>query len=187
MKKFLALILALVMVFSLTGIAFADVGTDVTGNTGAHESEGHDVTVQVTGSVTHVYHVEIKWDALEFVYNNNNSTWNPLTHEYEDIPSVDGNGWNKNEASVTVINHSDLSVWVNISATDGTDVAGVTVGFAEVTDKELEAPSVGVFDEAKTMCTGTVTVSGVPQVLELDETVVSTIKVVIGNTDPATT
>lgn len=111
MKKFLALILALTMVFSLAGVAFAE---DVAGNnvdaTGAG-SENNPVTVTVA-AVSTVYYVEINWDSLSFAYTAS-ATWDPTTHKYYDEGKL------KESANITVINHSNAQVWSTASLEEG--------------------------------------------------------------------
>ena len=75
MKKVFALILALVMVFAMSSVAFAG---NITANNG---TEQESVKIKLTETTT-VYHVTIEWLALEFTYNKE-SNWNVDTHKYE--------------------------------------------------------------------------------------------------------
>ena len=134
MKKFLALILALVMVFSLSSVAFAEtIDGDVTdpskpdGSPAWQESKA--VTVKANDkSVVNVYYVNIVWDAdaYQLTYNKGTEKWNPQKHAYE----VSGDGWTKDTVTVGVYNHSDLPVTAVLSAS-GSLPAGI---FANITN-----------------------------------------------------
>lgn len=158
MKKFLALILALVMVFSLTGIAFADTTATDSTNDGTY-NKANNVTVDVTKGST-VYYVVIEWESLAFTYNGG-ANWNTTTHTYDHT----GDELSE-EATITVTNHSNAAV----TAT-ATLVAGDGRGFeAELSESgtpktlaraDLESTSLGKPDEAPAT-EYTISVSGRP-------------------------
>lgn len=107
MKKVFALILALVMVFALSGVAFAGTITAV----GGTDSNTVDIQITETGIV---YHVTIEWTNLTFSYSKK-SNWNVDTHEYENA-----GGWlNAGVISGAVVatNHSNAGVKVSVVVT----------------------------------------------------------------------
>ena len=121
MKKFLAFILTLALVMSMSVAAFAE-GDELRpsfpndGDPSGNTSEGEvNVTIQ-NGSQTVVYKVDVIWDALTFTYDfGAGSTWDPTTHTYTDGT---GAGWVVGEeclasasANITVKNHSDAVVY----------------------------------------------------------------------------
>lgn len=158
MKKFLALILALVMVFSLAGVAFAEdvAGNNVDTSTGAG-TENNDVVVKVTASAK-VYYVEINWEPLEFTYSGE-AKWEPTSHSYDRT----GLGFTDDEAVITVINHSNAPIW----STAKLENVDTTSGFSatlDVTELDLvSADTDGYINTANAPAkTHTVTVNGEP-------------------------
>jgi hypothetical protein len=157
MKKFLALILALVMVFSLAGVAFAETIED-DGKDGNYENQ-YNITVNVNKGST-VYFVQIKWGDLVFNYNGT-ATWDPDEHVYN---HSEGAGLAKNTTTITVINHSNAAV--NTTATLTEDNGR---GFKAELDKtsasleraDLATTSLNDPDKAPTVVY-TVTMSGQP-------------------------
>ena len=122
MKKFLSVILALVMALSLSVTAFAAT------NDGSSPT---DITVNgtfVSGtSSADVISVDVAWDAMDFTYTApSQGTWNPATHAYEG--ATEG-GWSDNTPGITVKNHSNVAV--NATLGFKADVAGVVGTFTE--------------------------------------------------------
>lgn len=149
MKKIITLLMALAMVMSLSVTAFAsELGgsKDVTAKYEQNESEQP------------IYNVDLNWGDLTFIYTETvEKVWNPETHTYD--TSVTGGSWDKTETTITVTNHSNVSVAVSMSVTpvDGTGVdVSLTGGNAT-----LAAGEVGNVDGAASV-TGTVKVSGKP-------------------------
>lgn len=149
MKKIITLLMALAMVMSLSVTAFAsELGgsKDVTAKYEQNESEQP------------IYNVDLNWGNLTFIYTETvEKVWNPETHTYD--TSVTGGSWDKTETTITVTNHSNVSVAVSMSVTpvDGTGVdVSLTGGNAT-----LAAGEVGNVDGAASV-TGTVKVSGKP-------------------------
>lgn len=190
MKKLGALLMALVMVLSLSVTAFAADPADKTGMDLSDEKKtaSHDVLGKVVGDDTTAkkYSVDVTWGSMVFTYDigSNAATWNPETHVY-DATSTGTSLWScaADADKVTVTNHSNAAVnvafafsgaaytTVTASLKNGdTDLvtSGATLATAENT-LPAEAPSV----------TGTVSLTGsVPTTME-DNTKLFTLTVTL--------
>ena len=148
MKRIITLLMVLAMVMSLSVTAFAsDLGEskDVTAKYEKNESEQP------------IYNVDLNWGDLTVTYTETvEKVWNPDTHTYDTTTT---GSWDKTESTVTVTNHSNVSVAVSMSVTpaQGTGV-DVTLTGGNAT---LAAGEVGNVDGAASV-TGTVKVSGKP-------------------------
>lgn len=148
MKKIITLLMALAMVMSLSVTAFA---SDLGGS--------KDVTAKYeqTEDEKPVYNVDLNWGDLTFTYTETvEKEWNPETHTYDTTTT---GSWDKTETTITVTNHSNVSVDVSMSVTpvDGTGVdVSLTGGNAT-----LAAGEVGNVSGAASV-TGTIKVSGKP-------------------------
>lgn len=112
MKKILATILALVMVFSLSVSAMADTITSVTENNTSTGTVEVTVTEGVNDKI--VYSVTVAWDDTEMEYQTEGEgTWDPSTHTYTGATEEK---WVDDEATVTVTNHSNAGVTATIAA-----------------------------------------------------------------------
>lgn len=148
MKRIITILMALAMVMSLSVTAFAsELGgsKDVTAKYERSESEQP------------IYNVDLNWGDLTFTYTETTTkVWNPDTHTYDTTTT---GGWDKTESTVTVTNHSNVSVAVSMSVTpaQGTGVnVSLTGGNAT-----LAAGEVGNVNGAASV-TGTVKVSVKP-------------------------
>lgn len=152
MKKILALFLALTLVLSMSATAFA-----ATAEKG--DSENIDVTAKYNSSSTtpDVYSVEIEWEGMTFTYSETgDKVWNPATHTYTDNTTA---GWDKNEAAITVTNHSNKDVTVQFTYAAEGDT-GVT-GELDKTSEILAAGVENEVDKAASV-TATLTIGGKP-------------------------
>ena len=148
MKKIITLLMALAMVMSLSVTAFA---SDLGG------SKAVTAKYEQTEDEKPVYNVDLNWGDLTFTYTETvEKEWNPETHTYDTTTT---GSWDKTETTITVTNHSNVSVDVSMSVTpvDGTGVdVSLTGGNAT-----LAAGEVGNVSGAASV-TGTIKVSGKP-------------------------
>lgn len=113
MKKFLIIALTLAMLCSLFTVnAFAETVTTPGVTPGGSASS--DVKIQLGGSVTNVYSVDIEFTGMTFVYGAN-ATWNPSEKKYDYTADA---SWT--EGSIKITNHSDLPI--TYKATNETEV-----------------------------------------------------------------
>ena len=107
MKKLLAIILAVVMTCTLVfAVSAADETLEATGAA----DQDVNVTVEVEVLET-VYHVDITWGNLTFVYKTTKDDWNPGTHDYDTIEK----GWINSTATIEIVNHSNTGITVEKS------------------------------------------------------------------------
>lgn len=143
MKKFFALLLAVMMIATMSVTAFA-AESELTND---KKSESVDVTAKYASGVTDggtVYNVDISWDSMEFTYTESGvNTWNPEKHEYEVVGT--GGAWNHTTSTVTVTNHSNAAVTAKFSFSPvaGGTVTGsfnnATVALPSAVDKATDA------------------------------------------------
>ena len=141
MKKFVALILAVVMVFALAVSANA-VGSTTLDGEGINGSKEVDVNIVVGGSLVSptIYYVTLAWGSMEFHYDLDESTrqWNPETHA--DVVNYGTPGWTPGQgqslvdgniqSSVTITNHSNAAVNYTATLSAGVELAGVSVALS---------------------------------------------------------
>ena len=110
MKKFLACVLALVMIFGLAAnVSALEVGLG--------DTDIGDVTVNVTpGGIEHTYYIVVTWDSLTFQYTANAQRWDPDQKAY--VASGEGRFANGTTANIQVTNKSDVAITVTATATD---------------------------------------------------------------------
>lgn len=151
MKKMISLLLALLMVTSLSVSAFAAEGV---GNGG---SDSADVkgTYKGTAAST-VYSVDISWNGLEFTYNGEyEGEWNPNTHSYDNGTK---GGWAEGTGTITITNHSNTGITAvpSYKAASGFEDAGMTFSTTSLT---VATADNGVGTAAGSAVTGTITVT----------------------------
>ena len=59
-----------------------------------------------------VYSVDVVWEGLEFSYDAGDKSWNAADHSYTTTTEAD---WVNSDATVTVTNHSNAAVAVNVT------------------------------------------------------------------------
>lgn len=159
-KKILTGLLTLAMLMTTGITTFAADGNSMT-----DEGTG-EKTIDVTASYQPadsesdpVYSVDIIWENMNFEYaDSGEKVWNPETHTYS---SATEGRWDRTEANITVINHSNVAVNIVIAyiptSTANTGITGtITKASATLQAGELEKP-----DEADSMTT-TLKISGRP-------------------------
>lgn len=106
MKKLLSVILAVVIVASVSVTAFAATINTANGSDSADVNGKYNAT-----ATTDVYVVDIKWGAMEFDYNAGGQKWNSETHKWEADPEATAS-WTVKDASntITLANHSSKAV-----------------------------------------------------------------------------
>lgn len=161
-KRFFAALIVLVLAVSMCSPAFA-------ANIGIGSSDVGTVSIAVTGhggSSGPVYHIVLNWDSLTFTYDlaESETTWDPDDHRYES--SGRGNaGWVNDSAGITVTNHSNTDIGVNISFEGGGTEKTVNNVTATLTNASFTlATGVGRDYASADSNAATVTVSNAPSV-----------------------
>lgn len=152
MKKFLALLMALTVVLSMSTTAFA-------ASTPSEEDESIDVTAKYSNTATtpDVYSLDIRWDDMTFTYSESGSkVWDPATHTYTDETTA---SWDKTTAKITVTNHSNVDVEVTFGY-----AAEAATGITGTLDKTSETLAAGVENDVANAAsvTATLTIAGKP-------------------------
>ena len=152
MKKKLALVLTLAMVFSLAPLsAYADTKSTInTANgTASCDVKATYVAGSSGGAGTKVYSVDIVWGDMAFTYTEEAGVWNPATHE---TTGAGGGIWKATSPDgnkIKVTNHSNTAVKATFSyaaAAGYDDISGsfdkATLNLATAVDTEVSnAPS----------------------------------------------
>lgn len=107
MKK-LFTILALVLTVALCA-SFA-VSAETLTALGTTATQDVSLTYDPVDEAT-VYSVDVAWEGFAFSYNAGDKEWKPADHSYE----TTGAGWVNSDATVTVTNHSNAAVAVNVT------------------------------------------------------------------------
>lgn len=167
MKKIFFAFISLTVVLTLSISSFASSITS------QDESQTIDVKAKAVLSETPTtYSVDIEWDNMTFTYTRAQE-WNPSTHTYEE------NGkWENTDADITVTNHSNASVSVNVTynAAENTGI----IGTIENGSATLAAGEVNGYSNADKLVS-TLKISGTPSADVTEEGItVGTITVTIG-------
>ena len=116
MKKAISMILALVLVLSMSTTVFAAESGDI--KVTYSQPDPEKVTI-----------VDLTWGSMEFNYSSGDTkVWNPETLQYDIIPGEGDGAWtpkNENGDTVTVTNHSNTGLLVTVSYTPAAE-NGVT-------------------------------------------------------------
>lgn len=178
MKKIFTLILALMMIMSLSVTAFAaENSTTVGGDTQPLYVQTIDVKgTYVAGKTAGKYDyisAEITWGAMEFTYYAaEEAVWNPSTHSYTTASEAK---WEATENVITVANHSPLmlnvsvyfakneSVTTELSASvefQGDGIQDLIQANSGATEAILYAPEEGSDYDTAPSLTATITLEG---------------------------
>lgn len=156
MRKILSVITAAALLFAISCPAFAAENASTLTQDGYQSIDVTAHAITSSGTVD-CYSVDIRWSDMSFTFESNTTKlWNAGDHSYFESITA---GWDKTEASITVINHSNIDVDVTVTYTpaEGTGIAG-TVSNGMGT---LAAGEVGKYDSADSM-TAVLTISGTP-------------------------
>ncbi len=165
MKKLICIALALVMTLALSVTCFAD--TAGSGEVKASYVAGGD-------NEAPVYSVDVVFDDMDdFTYTDVAKKWNPESHAYD---IVEGEGsWNKTTANITVKNHSNAAVDVEVTYAKGSYQGGVN---GAISNGEFElASAVGKAVGSPDSKVATLTISGKPENTMTSATLVGTVTV----------
>jgi hypothetical protein len=104
------------------------------------------------------YSIDLSWTDMTFTYTRMDThIWDPLTHTYK---TGSKSGWDKTRGSITVTNHSNVDVRVEVTYLPEPDT-GIK-GILKNASVTLKAGVVGDYAGADSM-TATLTVSGTPK------------------------
>lgn len=134
MKKKLALVLTLAMVFSLAPLsAYANDTITGVGGTASCDVKATYVAGASGGAGGKVYSVVIDWGDMAFTYTAEAGKWDPATHT---TTGADGGVWsvnNTNGNKIKVTNHSNAAVTATFSYTPAAGYTGITGSFDNTT------------------------------------------------------
>ena len=167
MKKFLAISLALVMVFALSVTCLAARITELPG------SETTDVKVTYTdgAAAPATYAVDVAWESLSFTYVQSAQKWDAENHVEVDAGT---SAWVDDTAEITVTNHSNRAVKATIAYAAGQACGTAAFNLTGGEESTLAAAA----GETVATKTATLVASGIPAE-NANETVVGTVTVTI--------
>ena len=173
MRKLFSILLVIGMLFAMSITTFA-AAPETVGKGGSKEI---DVTAKYELSTTtpEVYSVDISWSSMTFTYTETGTkNWNAANHSYD--TSTQG-AWDKTSATITVTNHSNVSVNLVMAYTPANDTG--IIGTLANSTATLDAGAEGNYAGADSH-TATLTISGAPNsTVSSDGVKIGTIKVTI--------
>lgn len=125
MKKFITIILGLVLALSMCATASAATVTE-TGDTELNVYAKYNDAATTPDVIS----VDLTWGAMRFTYSETgNRTWNPNTHKYTDTTaSWDADGTN----TVKVTNHSNVAITAKLTCAIDSKYSGLGYKFYNV-------------------------------------------------------
>ena len=153
MRRFWVFFLVVCIGMSMVIPAFAAENFNQTG------SKEIEVTAKYASSIDtpNVYSVDIEWSSMVFTYTQSSTKkWNAEDHSYA---TVSEGAWDKTSATITVTNHSNISVNVDMkyTAEENTGVKGTLTNNTAV----LDAGEEGNYSGADSV-SATLSISGIP-------------------------
>jgi hypothetical protein len=170
MKKIIALVLALTMVFSMAlTVSAKESYVEKTPYTFTdYTSQGVKVVITMSGlNVVHTYAFDIEYGSMEFNYGKE-MTWNPETYQY--VASENGEDWNANGTNkITVVNHSDLPIICEAKgevteSQNGSFELTFSHNDVKISDNGVTIAGCEVGATSGNICEITVTLSGEPHI-----------------------
>ena len=133
-------------------------GSDISGS---GSSGSKDVYISYEGNSANsvVYSVDVVWTDISFTYTEGSVQWDPENHEYTSVG--DDSGWSDSTGEITVINHSNAAVAVNITFTKSstsTDNVQLLINNSQFT---IESAEKYVYDKAPSN-TANIVATGTP-------------------------
>lgn len=128
MKKISAVILTLALFFMTSVTAFA--ANTITAVSGSDSAVVRG-TYNAGGTVATVYSVDITWGSMDFTYTDaSTGTWNPATHQYDNNSAAK---WSCSEGAdkISVTNHSNEGITVQLGYEPGTGYNGISGSFSD--------------------------------------------------------
>ena len=119
-----------------------------------------DVNAYISGSGENqpLYSVDVIWGDITFVYNEDSVMWDPEKHEYS---STGESGWSDTSREITVVNHSDADIAVDITFEQAATPNG-TANLTVVTPNFTLKSAVGTLVEDAPRASTEISVTGVP-------------------------
>ncbi|MCD8115533.1 MAG: hypothetical protein LUE21_00140 [Oscillospiraceae bacterium] len=172
MKKFIALMLAIALVFALSTAAFAAVT-----ESGGSDSATVYATYAAGSAAQTVYSVDIAWGSMEFTYTGaTEGAWSTTSHDYENAKEA---AWSCTEGAnvVTVTNHSNAPISATLDYTANDGYAGIKGVFDQDTLSLKSA--VGTSPNEAPTATTTLTLTGALDSATADKVTIGTVKITI--------